>query len=84
MIDIIYEKDMFFMQAVPGCNDFSEDLQKTAELLGAIPAVRSVKPLAYHDMARSKYEAIGKKDTMPNVSAPAPEFLQKISDLLNS
>ena len=66
---------------VPGCNDSNENMERTGELLGHLN-LQSVKLLAYHDLARSKYAAVGKTDTMPHTSPPPPERIAHAADLL--
>ncbi len=53
---------------VPGFNDDAANMQATAAFLAALPVVPPVRLLPYHALARSKYAAIGRPDTMP----PAP------------
>jgi len=48
---------------VVGCND--GEIERIGEFLRAKP-VRKVTVLQYHDMARSKYSAVRKSDTMPH------------------
>lgn len=55
---------------VPGCNDAPEELEAAAGFLAELPCVVRVKLLAYHCFARSKYEAAGRPDTMPEVPSP--------------
>ena len=66
---------------VPGCNDSDENMERTGELLRHLN-IQSVKLLAYHDLARSKYAAVGKADTMPHTSPPSPERIAHAVDLL--
>jgi pyruvate formate lyase activating enzyme len=44
--------------------------------------VEKVKVLAYHDLARSKYEGLGMTDTMPCVGSPTAGEVQKAVDVL--
>jgi len=55
---------------IPGFNDASAYLQATAEFLRGLRNIVAVRLLPYHDLARSKYEAVGRADTMPSVSVP--------------
>lgn len=58
---------------VPGYND--TQINKIADFLKDIKCIRSVKLLAYHSMAGSKYEALGIKNTMPE-KMPTKEQLE--------
>ncbi len=48
---------------VPGCND--GQMEKIADFLRPLRQVRSVKVLAYHNYAGSKYAALDMADTLP-------------------
>lgn len=71
------------MPLVPGANDDEETLRGIGEFLGKLNISR-MKVLPYHSMARSKYTALGMKDTMPTVDSPTDEDLQKAVELLKS
>ncbi len=48
---------------VPGCND--SELQGIADIISTLKNVKKVKVLPYHAYARSRYAALGMKDTLP-------------------
>lgn len=54
---------------VPGFNADDASLSALGERLGPLPNLVGVRLLAYH-LARSKYEAVGRLDTMPDVAPP--------------
>lgn len=54
---------------VPGCNDDTANVQATGAFLAALPVVPPVRLLSYHALARSKYAAIGRPDTLPAATA---------------
>ena len=56
---------------IPGLNMEDETLKRSAEFLAGIGTVTAVRLLAYHSLARSKYEAVGRPDTMPEVPSRA-------------
>lgn len=58
---------------VPKYND--DQIGKIAEFLKDISSITTVKLLPYHNMAGSKYEAVGMENTMPAV-LPTEEQLQ--------
>jgi len=66
---------------VPGCNDSEKDLRAAGEILGKLHIER-VKVLPYHDMARSKYVALGMPDTMPQVELPDDAALHRAVAIL--
>lgn len=49
---------------VPGYND--EEIEKMAELLSSLSSVKRVRVLPYHNLAGSKYEALGMVNTLPD------------------
>ncbi len=66
---------------VPGCNDSEENMERTGEILGSLN-IDSVKLLPYHALARSKYAALGKKDTMPSAPSPSPQQIDHAVQIL--
>lgn len=48
---------------VPSFND--DQIEKIAELLSTVKNLKKVRVLAYHDLAASKYSALGMKNTLP-------------------
>lgn len=48
---------------VPGFND--GEMRKIAEFLKGIKNVVRIRVLPYHNLAESKYEALGMKNTLP-------------------
>lgn len=57
------------MPLVPGANDGTDTLERIGALLGGLN-VETMRVLPYHALARSKYAALGKPDTMPDVPSP--------------
>lgn len=55
------------MPLIPGINDTDSALQAASEFLRRLDNVTGLRLLPYHALARSKYEAIGRPDTMPDV-----------------
>lgn len=64
------------MPLVPGCNDSDETLDGIGQFLGQMH-IEKMRVLPYHSMARSKYAALGLKDTMPDVPSPDDGQLAK-------
>ena len=57
------------MPLVPGANDGMDTLERIGALLDDLN-VETMRVLPYHALARSKYAALGKPDTMPDVPSP--------------
>ncbi len=70
------------MIQVPGYNMEPADLHAAGEFLGALRNVTAVRLLAYHGLARSKYQTVGHTDTMPQVDSPSAEDLDRSAALL--
>ena len=68
---------------VPGCNSDDENIRATAEYLSALE-IKKVKLLAYHDMARSKYQSLNRVDTMPHCEISTDSMLERALKILNS
>lgn len=58
---------------IPGFNSDPQSLDAFGQVLSELSNITAVKILAYHDLARSKYNALGMPDTMPHVNTPSPE-----------
>ena len=71
------------MPLVPGANDGEETLRGIGAFLGGLN-ITKMKVLPYHSMARSKYAALGMKDTMPDVPSPTDSELAAAVELLKS
>jgi len=67
---------------IPGLNMEDETLKRSAEFLAGIGTVTAVRLLAYHSLARSKYEAVGRADTMPRVGSPGDDAMRHAAELI--
>ena len=67
---------------IPGINDAPAHLQSVGEFLLSLPSTPSVRLLPYHSLARSKYEAIGRPDTMPDVPSPDATAIARATQVL--
>ena len=54
---------------VPGCND--SEMQGIAEIIAGLKNVKRVKLLPYHSYSRSRYNALGMEDTLPELTPDA-------------
>ena len=66
---------------IPGFNDDPENAGAIGGLLGGLRNIALVRLLPYHP-ARSKYEAIGRADTMPEAEAPSKARMDAIASQL--
>jgi glycyl-radical enzyme activating protein len=58
---------------IPGFNADKKSLGSIGKWLSRFSDIVTVQLLPYHELARSKYVAVGHHDTMPHVSVPTPE-----------
>ena len=70
---------------IPGINDAAADLRAVAEFLCGLENISGLRVLPYHALARSKYAAIGRPDTMPDAPTPdAAELANAVATLRRS
>ncbi len=69
---------------IPTINDAHDDIKSTARYLASLNSLQSVRLLAYHRFAASKYRSVGRIDCMPNVPVPTREQLQNIAGQLRN
>lgn len=67
---------------VPGINDDERFLRAAGELLRGLEGIRAVRLLPFNALSHSKYEAIGREDTMPDASPPSDEALARARAVL--
>jgi pyruvate formate lyase activating enzyme len=72
------------MPIIPTINDTHDHIESTALFLASLKSLQSVRLLAYHRFAASKYRSVGRVDCMPNVPVPTREQLQNIAAHLRS
>jgi len=66
---------------IPGLNMDDDALNRSAEFLAGVKNLTGIRLLAYHSLARSKYETVGRPDTMPNAAPPTAEAMRHAADL---
>jgi len=66
---------------IPGFNADESSMSAMGKLLGGLPNTVGVRLLPYH-VARSKYERVGRPDTMPDVEAPDAGMMGRAADAL--
>ncbi|MFA6930043.1 MAG: glycyl-radical enzyme activating protein, partial [Lentisphaeria bacterium] len=64
-------------------NDSDENMAATGRFLGSLN-ITCVKLLPYHDLARSKYVALGLPDTLPQVDSPTDDALLHAANILKN
>jgi pyruvate formate lyase activating enzyme len=61
-----------------------ENIRNTAKFLARLNNITAVRLLAYHSLARSKFKAVGHKDTMPDVPPPTEQEMEQVERELAS
>lgn len=67
---------------IPQMND--GETEKIAEFISHLKNVRAVKALAYHDLARTKYTALGLEYPVADILPPSKDRLAEVQALLTS
>lgn len=70
------------MIQIPDWNMSPADLTEAADFLTQLKHLTAVRLLAYHSLARSKYVAVGRPDTMPQVYSPSADALEENAAIL--
>ena len=63
---------------IPAFNDDADSIGAIGRVLNDLPNIVAVRLLPYH-RAASKYHALGRADTMPNVDPPSPDRFETIA-----
>ncbi len=81
-LDKCNKKVIIRYPVIPEYNDFeAEDIAKK---LSTFNNIESVDILQYHNFSGSKYDALGLKNTMPDVEPPTNEKLNEIRNMFSS
>jgi len=72
------------MPMVPGHNTDADAIEAAGSFLGELKNVVAVRLLPYHSLAHKKYAAVGRVDSLPDVPAPQPEFLETVAARLRT
>ena len=70
------------MIQIPGYNMEARETARAAEFLAGLKHITAVRLLPYHALARSKYRAVGRRDTMPEAASPSYEELENSAAIL--
>lgn len=68
------------MPIIPTLNDAQRTITATARFLGTLPNITAIRLLPYHRLAGSKYQSLGRTNTMPDVALPSRQHLQQIAE----
>jgi pyruvate formate lyase activating enzyme len=69
---------------IPGINDDANNLAESGKFLASLSHIQSVELLRYHDMAQTKYEALGREYKLTGIKPPTEDAMQHAADILQS
>lgn len=67
---------------IPGLNTDDAALAESARFLSGVGNLTAIRLLPYHSLARSKYAAVDRPDTMPDVAPPDETTMRRAAELL--
>ena len=76
--------EMLSKQGIISVADCEAILGGLSDILAELECITKVKVLPYHNYARSKYESLGKENTLPQVHIPTDEELETAVNILCS
>jgi len=63
---------------IPGLNDDVRFINEAGKFLSGLAHIRAVKILPFNALARSKYAALGKRDTLPEAAPPSEKDIGRV------
>ncbi len=70
------------MPIVPGLNDSQHDIDAVGQFVSSLDNVVAVRLLAYHRLAASKYERVGRENPAGDIELPDEDHLKQIAERL--
>jgi pyruvate formate lyase activating enzyme len=69
---------------IPGYNDGPENLTATAAFVTAVPSVRAMELLPYHNYGSGKYAHCGREYPLPEVRLPSRERMRELAAIVEA
>jgi pyruvate formate lyase activating enzyme len=69
---------------IPGMNDDQQNLVESGKFLAGLGQLEGVELMGYHDIAQTKYEALGREYALSGLKPPAEEVLRNAAGVLRS
>ncbi len=69
---------------VPGYTDSRENVERVAKIAAKIPSLERVEVLAFHQMGKDKWEALGLPYQLADVEPPSPKQVQEARDIFKA
>lgn len=67
---------------IPGITNNEEDLRAVKKFVDSLDNVQKIELMPYHDMGKFKWEELGEKYPLENVSLPTDEDIKKAKEIL--
>ncbi len=71
------------MPIIPTINDSQKTIESTARYLGSLNNITAVRLLPYHRLAGSKYQSLGRENTMPDIAPPSTRQMREIAQWMS-
>ena len=69
---------------VPSINDDTDSLEKLADFICTLNSVEKIEVLAYHDMAKSKYESLKIKYPLSDIRTATKEDVKRAEQIISN
>ena len=69
---------------IPGVNDDERNLVESGEFLASLSHIQCIELMGYHDIARAKYEALGREYALTATKPPAQAEMHHAAEVLRS
>ena len=83
-LSAVYAKCIVRIPWVPGINDDEKNLLESAKFMASLPHLEGVELMMYHDIARAKYEALGREYVLAETKPPTEMELHHAARILQS
>ena len=67
---------------IPGLNDDDDNIRRTGEFAAALPQVKLISILPYHNTATDKYSRLDKAYAISDIRPPSAERMAEIAQML--
>ncbi|HEX2995804.1 MAG TPA: glycyl-radical enzyme activating protein [Anaerolineales bacterium] len=69
---------------IPNINDDEKNLIESGTFLASLPRLEGVEIMGYHDIAQTKYEALGREYALAGTRIPAETDMHRAAEILRS
>jgi pyruvate formate lyase activating enzyme len=83
-LDAVGAKCIVRIPLIPGINDDEKNLVESGEFLAGLSHIQSVELMGYHDIAKAKYEALGREYALIGTKPPSEAEMHHAAEVLRS